>query len=355
MLWATGSRPDSADDFRQFYRAGSLAGQHESVYSHPALFPDKGKDGVFLPFIRIPSYALVFRPIAKLPYFEARRIWLSLGFLALIGAVWLMPSGRAEMAAAAAWSLPVAYAFVLGQDIFFVVLIVLLAARIASSGKEFLGGLALSLLGIKITYLPAVGLACLAKSRRATLGLITGVSLQLVLSFAMEGFGWPLKYVTLLRNPLFDLEPRRMLNIRAITTAFHLPSAIYLAAALGLYALLWIASKRVRLADALIVALPIGLIASPHCYVYDAVVLIPLFARSLRAEGWAGRFALLGLTPLPYLALMSETPWCLFLGSSLLVTATIVSVVSFSKQEAEHAEPDPLLPAVVFGPPPVLN
>jgi len=329
MVPAAWQRPDNTDDFRSFYRAARLMSAHRSVYAQPVEPPDGNGGGGFLPYLRIPSYAAVLRPLAALPYASARRLWIGAGILALLGCVWLFPGPRDGLAVALAFSFPVAYTFVLGQDIAFVVLIALLAARVAASGREFLAGLAASLLGIKVSYLPAVGLVFLAKSRRGTCGLIAGLAVQLAASLAAGGSGWPSEYLAILRNPLLDPEPRRMLNIRAVTTSLSLPGGVFVVGAITLFLWLWMASKRLSLADALLLALPLGLIAAPHCYVYDAVVLIPLFVTVAGLDSWEGTLALIGLTPLPYLLLMTEHPSLLLAGSLTIVVTTIAATARF--------------------------
>ena len=328
MALAIRERPDSADDFRSFYRAAHLIQSHESVFAHPSFCPDKHADGVFLPYIRIPSYAAALRPLASLPYTTARSIWLIATAIAMLGCVRLFPGRRDRLAIALAFSFPLAYTFVLGQDIAFVLLITLAAAYIFSKQREFLAGLVASLIAIKLSYLPAVGLVLFAKSRRATLGLAIGVAIQLAVSFALEGLNWPAEYLALLKHPVFDIEPRRMLNIRAIITSLGMPSAIYLIGGILIYALLWFAARRMTLPNALLIALPIGLIASPHCYVYDAVVLIPLMVTVASSTNWSCTLAIVALTPLPYLALMTEHASFLLAGSSLVVLSTLCAAFS---------------------------
>ena len=165
---AAWQRPDSADDFRAFYRGATLMAAHERVYSHPFAFPDKHEDRQFLPFIRIPSYAAALLPFTALPYKAARNAWIALSILACFGCVWLVPSRRDRLSLALAFSFPLAYSFVLGQDIVLVLLIALAAARIYLSQREFAAGLTASLLATKVSYLPAVALVFLAKSRRGS-------------------------------------------------------------------------------------------------------------------------------------------------------------------------------------------
>jgi hypothetical protein len=328
MTLAILQRPESADDFRAFYRAAEFSRDHAGVYSRPFLFPDYRADRQFLPYIRIPSYAAILQPLTSLPYPAARAVWLSASVLAFFACICLTPEHRSRFAMGMAFSLPVAYAFVLGQDIGFVLLIAIAAARVFAMQREFIAGLIASLVAIKVSYLPAVGLVFLAKTKRGTAGLALGAGLQLAASFALAGTRWPIDYLALLRSPLFDTEPRRMPNVRAIATSLGLPDATYLIAAAILFLLLWFACQKLTLPDALTLALPVALIASPHCYVYDAVVLIPLFVRVGSLP------ALIGLSPIGYLLLMTERPVNLLAGALIVVTVTLVSAVEFYRDAA---------------------
>ena len=320
-------RPDDADDFVPFYRAAALVSAHDSVYARPSWSPKKNADGRFLPFLRIPSYAAALRPLAALPYAIARRIWIAALILAVFACIRLIPAGKSRFAIALAFSFPLANALMVGQDTTLVLLIVLAATRIFSGGREFLAGLIASLLAVKITYLPAAGMVFLAKSRRGAWGLLTGTALQIAISFAVGGAGWPSELLALLRSPLLDAEPARMPNIRALAVSLSLPPAVYTIALAALCLTFWFACRRLSLADGLTIALALGLIASPHSKVYDAVVLIPLFVKVASLNSWVGVLAYFGLAPVLYLMVLMGNPPILALGNSLLIVSTLAAAL----------------------------
>lgn len=318
-------RPADADDFGPFYRAASLAAAHSSVYANPSWSPKNKGEGRFLPYLRLPSYAEALRPLTALPYTPARMVWIACLILAALGCVWLFPLERNRLAIALAFSFPLADALMVGQDISLVLLIVLAACRLYADGREFLAGLIVSLLCIKITWLPAAGLVFLAKSRRGTWGVAAGTVIQLAISFAAGGMAWPSEYLAVLRNPLLDPEPGRMPNIRAVAASLSMPGAVYAVAAVALYLGFWFVARRLSLADGLTIALALSLIASPHSKVYDCVVLIPLFVRVASLQSWQGAVALSGLTPVLYLMVLMGTPAVMLAGSSLTLAATLAA------------------------------
>jgi hypothetical protein len=324
--------PENADDFGPFYRAATLVSAQSSVYANPSWSPKNNAEGRFLPYLRTPFYAQLFRPLAALPYSIARCIWIGVLVLAVFACVRLFPDRRNRLAIALAFSFPLANTLMIGQDIVLVLLIVLAAARIFSGGREFLAGLVASLLGIKITYLPAAGMVFFAKSRRGAWGFLTGIAVQLAISFAVGGAGWPSEYLAVLRNPLLDLEPTRMLSIRAVAMALSLPAAVYVIAGAALYVSFWFACKRLSLADGLMIALPLGLIASPHCKPYDAVVLVPLFVKVASRDSWEGVLAYVGLTPVLYVMVLAGNAPVLLAGSSLVIISTLAAALRLYSQ-----------------------
>jgi len=65
-------------------------------------------------------------------------------------------------------------------------------------------------------------------------------------------------------------------------------------------------AARVPVEVALTAALPVAIIAAPHGYIYDFASAVPLFVYVLSLDTWAGRAAILALTPLPYVLLTNQ-------------------------------------------------
>ena len=328
MTAALLTKPGDVDDFRAFYRAAELAGSSAGVYSNPG----GNTPAAFLPFLRVPSYAWMLSPLALLGYPSAHTLWIALLVLAFGMSLWMVREQRGEIALAICYSFPAAFSLVLGQDIALVILIAMVTVRLHSANREVAAGLAASLLAIKVTYLLPVGLVFLARSRRGVLGLVAGTAIQVALCFALEGSRWPLDYLAVLRNPWLDPEPRRMLNIRALVAGIPYAGVIFALGAALVIGWLWFAARRLSFDNAMKVALPLGLIASAHGYVYDAVVLIPLLVSVASLRSWPGRLALWGLMPIPYMLLVSEYPAGVFIGSASVVAAVLLASIELYRR-----------------------
>ncbi len=316
MAAALATKSPSVDDFPAFYTAAQHPG---AVYATT----NSGIGGHFLPWLRIPSYAWILQPFAALPYEIARAIWLVIIAAALALFVVLWRGERRPVALALCWSFPVAFGFALGQDTGFVLLIAAAAVLLWQRNRFFLARLCVAILAFKITFLFALAIPFL-RSRRAALGIGLGVSAQLAFCFAIEP-GWVGHYLAVLRANALDPEPLKMIGIRSLASALPWPGIAF---ALGFAALMfWLfrIAADAPIIDGVSSSLAIALIAAPHCYVYDGVLLIPLLAKFATFGNWPGRAALFALSPLPFLAiLIGTTRATALLGGALLVFSTCV-------------------------------
>jgi hypothetical protein len=333
MTAALATKPTNVDDFRAFYRAAGLVANAAGAYSNPGATPT-----TFLPFLRVPSYAWMLRPLHSLGYTGAHALWTAILVLAFGALLCITRERRNDLALAICCSFPAAFSLVLGQDIALVLLIAMAAARLHAANREFTAGLVASLLFIKVTFLFPVALVFLSRSRRGFYGLTTGTAIQLALCFALAGSRWPLEYLAVLRNPLLDLEPRRMLSVRALFAAAPHAGLLFGVAAALVIGWLWFASRRLRFDDAVKVALPLGLLASAHGYVYDAVVLVPLFVCVASLRTWTGRLALFGLTPAPCILLLGNTPAGVFIGSASIIAAVLLATIELYRMQGAAAQ-----------------
>ena len=328
MAMALATRPDTADDFRATYLAASLVGTSDGTYSHAI----GTTADTYLGYVRFPSYAWMVRPLSLLPYGTARSIWVALLITAFGLLAWRYPGRRERLVTALCWSFPVAFSLVLGQDIALVLLFAFAAAGLHQRGHPWVGGLVASLLFIKATFLLPVGLVYLAKSRKGSIALLAGIAAQTGLCFAVDGASWPAALLGVLRNPLLDAEVRRMLSLRAVASYVPLAGPLYVVTALAVLGWLWFLARRVDFPTAIAIALPLGMISSAHSHVYDAAVLVPLLASVATPRNWTGRLALFGLTPIPYLWIVSNSPLRTFAGAVSVVAVVLVATLTKYRQ-----------------------
>src|ERR1017187_8673013 len=193
------------NDFLAFYAGGRLVGSGQ-LYDPARIgqveLDTGGATGRTLRYIRPPFHAMMFRPLAVLPFGFAYRIYLLLLLAAMAGFVLLWPGpDRAALALACCWSLPVSAAFANGQDDAFLLLWLALAAR-GHRRHPLWAGLVLALCAAKFQLFLLVPLWLLAQRRwRMLAGLAAGGGVLALISFLAEGWGWPQRFLAALRSP----------------------------------------------------------------------------------------------------------------------------------------------------------
>ena len=296
-------------DFNSLYVAGKLVGSGHLYDSARVEALQLQLGAKALPFMRLPILALAVKPLSALPYTTARILWLGAGLAALAGFVFLWPLSRpAWTAVAVCWSAPAAMCLALGQDSMWFLLFAALGLRLLLQGRDLCAGLALSLCINKPHLALLLPVLLVARGRwRALFGGLTGGIASLGLSFAAEGAGWPKRLAA-----LWPAEtPESMPNLRGLLTVFHAGLPVEIALALPVVVAVWFLSRRLPLPTAVALALAGGLLISHHAYFYDGVVLLPalLFPFETPIPEWLRKWALVLLTPIPYLFLLLPFDW----------------------------------------------
>jgi Glycosyltransferase family 87 len=322
--------PDSVDDFPAFY---SAAHHTSAVYS----ITRSETHRYFLPYLRIPTYAWMLQPVAAFSYKISREIWLGLLVAAMGFFVALWPADRKRILAALSCSVPVTLGLALGQDTIFVLLVAAVATFLWTRDRPLSAGLVIALLACKITFLPALAIPFI-RSRRAAVGLALGLTVVFGVSFAIEP-AWVSHYIALLRSPALDPETSKMMSLRSITSVLPFGNFVYPGGFVLLMIWMWRIAGRLAIVESVGCALAIGLIASPHCYVYDAVVLIPLFARFASFDNAPGRAAYFGLSLFPFVAVLNDWSRPMALTGSALVVVATCMVVNYCQANARQSEP----------------
>ena len=299
-------------DFNEFYAAGKLVGTGH-LYDWNAIRPLELQRGTtVVPFGRIPAWAFVFQPLSAMPYAAARTAWLGIGIAALAGFVLLWPLARREpMIAAICWSLPVLMGLLFGQDS--VLLLLFIAAGIRLLEKRgFWAGVLFSGCVAKPHLALLIPLLLAARGKwNAVCGGAAGVAASLLISFAVEGSNWPVRWLALARAPEFDPAADRMPTLKGMVAVMGGGLAAQIAGVVAVVAACWFLGSRLPLPSAAALTLAAGLLVSPHAYGYDAVLLLPAAVLSLAAPkpAWFRAWALLLLTPIPYVFLLTNIEW----------------------------------------------
>lgn len=291
-------------DFNQFYSAARLAGTGR-LYDWDALQQlERRNYSSMVPYIRVPLYAYLFKPIAWLPWQQARVVWWLVNALAIASLPWLWPFPSRWMSAAVlCWSLPVWALLNWGQDTALFLWMASAGAKLMEKNRPFVAGLVFALCASKFHLAVGIPVVLLAQRRwRVLTGGLAGGAVIAAACFLIEGPGWPQQLLTVVRTvPDVQIPPERMVHIAAFFERYNMPASLAIALSLGVLLVLW----RTPNAGILWAALPAGLLVTPHSFVYDSVVLVPalLFAVT-RCGAPLCYWAILLMLPVPYSLIM---------------------------------------------------
>jgi hypothetical protein len=272
-------------DFSSFYAAGRLAFSPSVIDVQKVILLQHDLGLPIAPFLYPPAFAILYAPFAALPYNLAGAINLFLMgatyFLALrLGARLFKISGRTALWAGLTWS-PAGVCVATGQNDTLILLLFVLGLGTASLSAPT----RLAMLFKPQMGLPVVGTLWLRRPRYGTLLLLAGAVIYYTLGVLATGgsWRWPLDWlgaINLDRNLDLVANGWQSLSMpsalaHALGTQFEILG--YLAGAILVVASL----KVLRRADPLAafsLALALSVVISPHAYVYDGVLLLPLLA-----------------------------------------------------------------------------
>jgi hypothetical protein len=334
------------NDFLPFYVGAGTLGAH-SFYGTAAAQATReslSQDQFPVAFVRLPFYAWLLRPLTRLSYHTAYVIWQSLSAASFIAAVLLRRSHRLAVAVAFAWSIPLAVAWVRGQDIGFILLALTLAMFLLETGCPGASGAVISLCAMKWNLFLTLPFFLLRfRSTRFLSGFFIGMLIILVVSFAVAGVSWPGEYLRLLQNPELSPHVDGMPNLRGLFSWIPRHSyfvTTYVLATIGVVILNGFVVFRTASREYAMAATCIsGLFITPHAYPYDCALLIPsLVALAFKTGSLTVRYlATLVLTPVFSLLLWSHT-WHTFSQCALLALLLAMALEQ-RKNSAPQAAP----------------
>ena len=305
------------EDFTAFYAAGRLVneGLASRVYDlplvgwveHVAAHGPVGGTGT-LPYFNPPFFALPFAPLAHLSLQQAYQVW-TVCCLILLAAncviLWrlahpLATQWRIAIVAGYLTLYPLLFGLRLGQFSLLLQLSIALAFVCLRGGRDRLAGASLSLLLIKPELLlPFVVYVAVKRNRRAFETLIPITVAAVIVSVAMVGIREALDYPGyLIRSTTVNaagVAPDLMINWSGIGAASFGNGASMLRPVLagisgvaGLFAVFYLCRRRSSRDGAYFamewLALVIAtMLADPHFYLQDTIMVVPVAVASLAA------------------------------------------------------------------------
>jgi alpha-1,2-mannosyltransferase len=342
------------NDFVQFYVAGGLVrhGQFEALVD-PVAFaqaqaPYMPAAGIAFPPVYGPHVAVLFAPFAFLPYLDAYALWAALSLLC-VGWVVNVCRPRSSLGGRWPWATvaitaaypPLAYLLLSGQ-ISALGVAALGAAVVALDRKSLLAaGAAVGLLGYKASLLvPAVAVCLLAGETFMAAAAIIVATLPLALLLPIAGSsvvqGFLDNTIAYANSPgLLMKHQYLMASLRTFFLPILPPLAAKIAygitgaAAVGCAAWGWRRTSNPVLRVGLLAIATV--LAAPHLYLYDLVLLVPAFVASAgilvreRAPAlrWATYFAFFVPLSVPFAAYTGVQLVTIVLGVWLAALATV--------------------------------
>jgi hypothetical protein len=292
-------------DFSAFYVAGQLAFRSE-VTSLAAVARSQVEQGLpITPFVYPAGVALLYAPLSALPYGFAALLHFGLMLALLLLAATLGASLiglplRWAILGTLAWA-PAAAGVLSGQNSSAALLLVVLAAWALTRGHDGRAGLAVGLLAYKPQLAaPLAGLLLLRARWGAVVAMLAVLGFHYLAGVLATGgrADWPLAWLEGIRTYQeadFLANGWQAISLPAMGTRLEIvtgwPGLALLGYLVGLAIVLAClpALRRLPLLEAVALAAALGLLVSPHAWVYDATLLLPalgvLAARAAR-RGW---------------------------------------------------------------------
>lgn len=311
-LLASGELSVKKADYIVFYAAAKLilAGHGGALYDFRVLArteravvsPYTLRYGV-LPFIYPPYFAVVFVPLALLPYTASFLVWLAANVAmlaaslrALVRYARLRREDGLLFVLAAVSFLPVLVCLIQGQTSILILASLTAGFFALRAGRDWTAGLCLALALTKPPYLVPLILMLAVRGRwRAAGGFVAGFAALVLLPPLLLGTGVDSAYLRTLQEATawhsqFGYGPRTNESLLG-SLQLLLPAGIATPAAVGLDLLLLaglvVASRRASDLDVpYALAVLVGLLISPHVLIHDlALVILPAGIALRRAPG----------------------------------------------------------------------
>jgi hypothetical protein len=325
--------PDLGGDYPAFYVAGHILNtQPDRLYDlalqeklYREVIPDASPKE-FLLFPSAPFFAVLYRPLALLPYAWSYLVWLVIGAgLAVAGVVLLRKAtpelsdedGRTAMLASLSFAPLLLEGWVGGQTTALVLFCVALGVYLRQEKRPVSAGIVLAMLAFKPTLLLLmVPMLAVTRSFRVLLGMAIGGLGLLCISIWAVGIEGCRQFVILLgkyaevkSHAPELLKPSKYIDLRSsVYPVFYHPQwwasillVLLVLAGAALLLWTWRRSTDERLAwSSALVWTPV---LSPHLAIYDAALLIPGVFLAAASQRSSNRF-------LTLVTLVYVLAWC---------------------------------------------
>src|SRR6185437_1682412 len=239
---------DGVNDFMGIYAGARLVGTPDQFNADAYLREQAAATGWTAPSIlytRLPAFAMMLRPLGRLPYRAAYRTWQALSFAAFVAFLILWPApDRTLLFCSACASFPLFANFIGGQDVAFLLLLIAAAWRLAES-RPFLAGTMLGLLALKFHLFLLLPIFPIAQRRWKMLaGTAAMLAVIVIACFGAAGPSWIPDYIHFVLQGQTNPSLRAMVNLHGLfeglphSAILETVAGIAAAAAVG-----WIAAR----------------------------------------------------------------------------------------------------------------
>jgi hypothetical protein len=323
-------------DFLVFFTQGTIFAEGDAarLYDIPHVMevqqriaPEKQ---LFIPPTRPAFYVPLLAPLGWMPLWPAFTVWLVVQTIGLATFTWWtkIRFGWGGLAAIS-FFFPFAMGILNGQDISFVVLLVLGSWLALEKGRDGLAGVLLAATLFKFHLLMLLAPAMLIQKRwRMFCAYAAAGAAEVAVSVAIAGAR---PYIDMLTNGKIDTlseSPEMMPNIYATLTNLGIDSTPARVAMVAAIALLCLFPRTIpAVSHSWFWAAAAGsILITPHTYSYDFSILLPALLMLLQPEApkpakWA---AVASMTVIPYVLTVLGPPWTI--SPSLLMIALVIAL-----------------------------
>ena len=228
------------------------------------------------PFIRLPVYAFLIKPISGLPFDTALLVWRILTLLSCLGFVLLWPGNRLTSAAAMSWSVPLWDALAVGQDISLFLFLTAAVLALIQRNRQWTAGILVSACALKFHLFLLFPLFLAGKRLwRTVVAALVGVVFELGLSSWLMP-GWVSSFTQSAFSETANAVTHNMFNLRGIFSGLAHPLALEIGFGIAVVAACWQLMLRSEPPKAIAAMLIGSLMIGHHAYLYDAALCLPL-------------------------------------------------------------------------------